>query len=319
MKAAAILSAGIRASYEKFLDRLPGLANGSAALQSSLYDVVPRTRSRSNEGRYDQSYWLYLPSWIFSHAYKRAGRHARQPHDISWGQYCLFAAIQMQDDVFDGQSKLLTGIYLGDLFLLESQDVFRRHFKQRSRFWKEMRDCLHRTLAGILQVRKLQSSKTIQPAKLARAYVDVAAIFELGSIASAIASHREKLLPSLLAYCRAMSVAGQLVDDYQDMLEDFEQGCWNYALQLIVKDISLEELRSTVSIAPLLERHDHSPVFDTMKRYVQRARRAARDCPVGDIEAYLDHYDRAIENIRFRYRNNNSRYAPPEHVPAMWK
>ena len=302
--------------YASFLYALPVTVDWRTILPPT---TGLRSQIKISQGRYDQSYWLYLPSWIFSHANKRAGRHAQLQHDISWGQYCLFAAIQMQDDVFDGQSKQPSGIYLGDFFLLEAQEVFRRHFESRSRFWKEMNDCLRRTLAGILQVRKLQSSKTIQPAKLARAYVDVAAIFEVGSIASAIACHHEKLLPSLLAYCRAMSVAGQLVDDYQDMLEDFEQGCWNYALQLIMKDVSLEKLRSADSIAPLLERYDHSIVFDTMKRCVQRARRATRASPIGDIDAYLDHYARAIENMRSRYRNNSSQYTSPQQVPAMWK
>ena len=69
-------------------------------------------------------FWLVAPGWFLSP--QKGSRHRRLLSDLAFGQYCLFLAIRIHDDLLDDQARDRWLILAGDDLLIEPEEQFAR-------------------------------------------------------------------------------------------------------------------------------------------------------------------------------------------------
>jgi hypothetical protein len=181
-----------------------------------------------------------MPSWMvvpraLNAAYRSNGSRPGRSFlaDVLWGQYCLFQCIRLQDDVFDGHTTDLALVYASDQFLIEAERTFAKHFARSSRFWAVFRKAVESTTRAILQVDELQKRVGCDPARLAREYAKVNAIFKVGTTAVCLQHRRPRDVAAVDRFADDYAMADQILDDLDDVEEDLRRGRFNYVAQRI--------------------------------------------------------------------------------------
>ena len=189
-----------------------------------------RHRGVRRQPGWTMPYWLVLPQWL-SGRLGGPGRSVVQ--DILWGQYCLFASIRMQDDVVDRHEPCAALVFVANAFLVEAERAFARHVRDEA-FWTFFRQALDQTADGILEVDALQRRRRGPIEPILDAYTRVAAIFKVGSAAICLPRKRHADFARVGEFADHLAIAGQLVDDLEDMSEDWSDGRWNVAARVVV-------------------------------------------------------------------------------------
>ncbi|NLP08958.1 hypothetical protein GX408_01040 [bacterium] len=185
---------------------------------------------------FNYPYWLLLPIWLQSRYAKTDKRNDKRfLKDVLWVQYCLFLVLRIQDDLFDRHTHRLALIFAANLFLLEVKRGLEPYFDAGSCFWKTWDHSLQTSTRAIVEIATLQYSKQSAPQKLISEYRKVASIFNIGTVAYCLRYRRLKELPLLEKFIAEMAVAGQLMDDLQDMKQDLDDGKYNYAVKRILQ------------------------------------------------------------------------------------
>ncbi len=153
--------------------------------------------------------------------------------DVLWGQYCLFQCIRLQDDVFDRHTADLALVYASDQFLIEAERTFARHFPRSSRFWGVFHRALEATTLAIVRVDELQKRLGCRPARLAREYAKVGAIFKVGATAVCLKRRRPGRIAALGRFADDCAAGDQILDDLEDVEDDLRRGRFNYVAQRI--------------------------------------------------------------------------------------
>ncbi len=212
-------------------------------MRRDFHWYLGRWQGRTAMGRADETtapskpYWLLFPPWLARKVNR--GRHRRLItdtllEDILVGQYCVFLAFRMQDDLYDGQIKRRSLIFVSDQLLLEAERIFLKHYRRHPGFWTPYHRCLEDTIRGIVVADELQKSVNSDPSVILREYARVSAIFKIGSLAVCMSGIRDADWPALAAACDNMAVVSQIIDDMQDLQEDLRRGRINYAAQVII-------------------------------------------------------------------------------------
>jgi hypothetical protein len=180
-----------------------------------------------------QPYWRLLPVWL---ARANGGIPKSVLNDVLWAQYCLYKAIRIQDDLFDGDAALPALIYVSDQFLIEAERVFARQFEKSSPFWRHYRHALRTTTQAIVEVDELQQQSTSSPARVLALYPQVNAIFGVGPLAVCLFSKRRHLR-RLSRLTASFAVIGQLLDDFKDLKQDLDRKRYNAAALLLLRKV----------------------------------------------------------------------------------
>lgn len=192
--------------------------------------VFARKRTATSEAR--SPYWIPLPQWLARKYRRDAGSRnitQRFISDVMWGQYCLFLFLRIQDDVFDGQADFPSLIYASDQFLFEAESLFLKYFSGTSPFWDIYHDCLRRSTRGIIQADRLQRTVHTKCENLLGKYAEVSSIFKVGSAAVCVRADRMKDFVHITRFADELAKAGQILDDFEDVVEDLERKRFNYA------------------------------------------------------------------------------------------
>ncbi len=275
-----------------------------AVLRLSLHQSVhaPRLHSR----RYDQPYWILLPFWLAEH-YRRCRMAAAFErgflNDILWGQYCMFAFIRLQDDLFDGQTDRTSLIYASDMFLVESERIFSKYFPKVSPFWCMYRNCIRGTLLSIVLGDTMERTPASNPGKLLEAHGATAAICGVASAAVCFRAGDIGTIKRVSRYSSEMMKAGAILDDLQDMEEDIGRAHFNYATTFFVRNVRTGTRRTSVAHGPAgLRRDGLSRLFREVHYHLDRAEIAMQCFAVPAAVGYLHSYRASVVTAETRLR-----------------
>jgi hypothetical protein len=194
-------------------------------------------RMRSGEEQAAGKYWLLLPSWL-DHRHARilpATTEGLSPFvsNVLWGQYALFVAVRIQDDLFDGQANPPILVFAADRLLLEAEEAFRRASDLPPDFWKVYQDCRQATSQAIVETDLLLQKESTSSDALLKEYAAVSSIFKLGSAAVCFRAGRLEDFVHAERFCDEMAQVLQILDDLEDVVDDLERGRGNCVSRII--------------------------------------------------------------------------------------
>lgn len=229
---------------------------------SSLGDDLQGEPSNDTE-----RYWLLLPQWL---GRLLQPRRRRAVNEILWGQYCLFAFVSMQDEVLDSQTSSPDVMFAAYEFLAEAERVFARQVSDK-RFWGYYRESLARTARGILTANAIQRGGPGPIEPLLSSYAAQSGIFKLGSAAICLPCGARAVFQRVSRFADHLAIAGQLLDDLEDLREDLADGRLNAAGRLLVPDAGAR--------SPDIDRRVAEALFagESVAALLGRIRRHVRD------------------------------------------
>lgn len=249
-----------------------------------------------------QPYWKLLPVWL-AQGYSRRRIPRAVLNDILWGQYCLFKAIRIQDDLFDGHADSPSLIYVSDQFLIEAERVFAKHFEKSSPFWRDYRSALRITTQAIVEVDALQKKPGVSPHRLLNLFPQVNSIFSIGPLAvSAAVRGQAKYKQRILRLTRSFAIIGQVVDDFKDLKQDLDRKRYNYVAACLLSKKRRWHGRKGISAhisQRLLNPAETSRLFHVMYREFEQAEKDLRALLGEHKEAlhYLHNYRLSVEKL----------------------
>jgi hypothetical protein len=207
--------------------------------------------------------------------------------DVLWAQFCLFLFVRIQDDLFDGQATDKRLIYAADQFLIEAERTFGRYFARSSPFWSLFHQALESSTRAILRVDQLQQEPCGRPAQLLEAYAQVAAIFKVGTAAVCLKMRRGRDLVALSRFADEMAMAGQILDDLEDVEEDLRRRRFNYVAKRLLDGGRADPTQAVERVAREIVLGDGARrVLGEAARHTQRAAAALErlDCPAASAQ-----------------------------------
>ena len=206
--------------FKIFLQSWP--AATSAELQA-YFDAYRERIGKENSNSNRRPFWIYLPQWLmrsFSPDSQIIRSDKKFLKDIMWAQYCVFLAIRVHDDLYDGQSECKSLIYAGDQLIVDSGKIFSKYFSRSSIFWKYYYNLIESTVRAIVIVDNLQKSPETSLPKLLKSYADVCSIFKIGTLALCCYSNKMKNYKNISYLIDRLSIVGHMIDDLKDLKED---------------------------------------------------------------------------------------------------
>ncbi len=248
-----------------------------------------------------QPYWLLFPVWL-ARKYadapsNRIGKGAL--NDILWGQYCVFLSVRIKDDLFDGQTSASSLLGAAEHFLNEASGVFSRCVGNGDRFWEMYAEHLRETSQAIIEVDAMQRLRRVSLRRMRDGHARVSSIFKIGSAAvCCLTDHPDHMTHVADAFDR-LAIAGQILDDFQDIEEDFRQGRLNYAARFILgasRQTATWQEDALHHIAERLLFSDSAArLFAEVIGHVHMTTRLLAPLRLPETEEYVAEYARSLE------------------------
>ena len=251
-----------------------------------------------------QPYWFLLPAWLRKmYNRNKARRIARNIFDdILWAQYCVFLSIRIKDDLFDGEMVTSPLFFASDQFMAEACGTLHRHLKRETGFWPFFTASIKGTINAFWMVDAMQQRRRISLKRMRSEYSRVSSIFKIGSAAICHLADRPADLSIVETASDELAVAGQILDDFQDMGEDLSRNRLNYAARFILgssqalpadrKD-TLQLLAECVLYTDRVTR-----LFDEAIEHVQAAERQLSRLKLSEAARYFPPYLESLEQAR---------------------
>jgi hypothetical protein len=256
-------------------------------------DTTPRTSGRSRRRIVDQHYWLHLLNWLMTRA---SPPDPALLDDVVWAQYCLFVFIRMQDDVFDGQVRSPRLLFVANEFLLEAERAFARC--SRPEVAEYVRGTIAETSRAILAVDVLQRRDIASVSEMTALYAAVAAIFKAAPAAICLAHDDFRALGHAEAFADGLAVAGQLIDDFEDIDADLEDGRLNLAVRILAPRVCPRQPGARRAAHRAIVEGTRLPkLFALIREHVSASRAALAPLDLPDAEAYLQQVDRDVDAL----------------------
>jgi hypothetical protein len=244
-----------------------------------------------------EPYWLFLPRWL---AQRFGAPRTRVVDDFVWGQYCLFACVRMRDDVLDRQAANPRLVFAADGFLVEAQRTFARHVQSED-FWAFFRQAVEQTAHGILEADALQRRTNGSLNPLCAAYTRVSAIFKVGAAAICLPANRRAAFARVERFADHLAVAGQLLDDLEDLDEDLADGRCNAAARILAPGVDPADATGSGRLAYAVVAGSRlKALLDRVDRRIRMARAAIAPIRMRDADAYLVQVARELADIRLK-------------------
>lgn len=258
-------------------------------------------------------YWAVLP-WLLwrQHAGDQDDRGFLC--DAVWGQQCLFLLIRIQDDLFDGQASDLSLVFASDQFAIEAERVFSGHFARSSSFWDVFRTALTNTTRTILEVDRLQRCFEGPPDRLLAGYAAVASIFKVGTAAVCIRFGKQRDLRALGRFADEMAMAGQILDDLEDVADDWRRQRFNYVARVLLRsdggpsELSRSERRLKGVVEDIYLGEGAETVMGLVKRHLTRAAAALEAVDFPGAHRYMKSSIDGLSELRAAFHRAQVRH-----------
>lgn len=185
----------------------------------------PTEDSRSAAVEAPLGYWIEIPLWLWVSP-NLLDQRAPPLVDLLWAQECVIWAVRLRDDLLDGQSEAAASGLTADLLLLEAESTLDR--AAGSRALESYRQALATTQRAIVEVRNLQCRAEGMPAESLALYSEVNEVFKLASAVLLGSLDRSPEMSAVGSFCDHLGVAGQILDDLEDLEEDLAAGRLNW-------------------------------------------------------------------------------------------
>lgn len=276
---------------------------------------------KSSSGERERwKFWLVLPDWL-------ERRYSGDPpgaivglstflQDVLWGQYALFAAIRIQDDLFDGQVQRPALIFASDQFLLEAEGSFRRACGDHPAFWSIYRECLQTTAQAIVETDLLLQGESTSPDILLDAYAGVSSIFALGSAAVCLCRNRFDEYASVRRFCDEMATVSQIYDDLEDVVDDLARGRSNFVARILgIGPSHAGDGGRTAGVVAerLFGQHKTDLVLEEVRKHIARAEEALSPFALPAVGPYIAAQGETVDDLE-RIFMDRSRSGLAEHV-----
>jgi len=207
--------------------------------------------------------------------------------------------VRIKDDLFDGQTSASSLLGAADHFLEEGCGIFSRHVPKGNCFWDFFSGYLKETSAAIIDVDAMQRRRRVSLTRMRDGHARVSSIFKIGSAAvCCLADHPNDLHHISEAFDR-LAIAGQILDDFQDMDEDFRQGRLNYAARFILGAARQTAMRREDALHHIAERLLYSDsaarLFAEVIGHVHMTSRLLSPLRLPETEEYVTEYTRSLE------------------------
>ncbi len=284
------------------------IASWSPAMRQEFHRYIRRfyrethSRTECDDPVRSQPYWLLFPAWL-ARKYGRMSSNRLDKgtlNDILWGQYCVFLAVRIKDDLFDGQTSASCLLGAADHFLAEGCKVFSRHVPNENRFWDFFSGYLKETSVAIIEVDAMQRRRRVSLTQMRDGHARVSSIFKIGAAAvCCLANHPDHMNCISEAFDK-LAVAGQILDDFQDIDEDFRQGRLNYAARFILGASRQAAMRREDALHHIAERLLYSDsaarLFAEVIGHVHMTSRLLSPLRLPETEEYVTEYARSLES-----------------------
>jgi hypothetical protein len=239
----------------------------------------------------DQNYWVHLPHWLLTRA---SSPDPTLLDDVLWAQYCLFVFIRMQDDVLDGQARSPRLLFVANEFLLEAERTFAR--RSGHPVAEYVRGTIAETSRAILAADALQRREIASVSALISLHAGVSAIFKAAPAAICLAHGDLKALEHAERFADGLAVAGQLIDDFEDIDADLDDGRLNLAARVLAPHVSPRQSGARGAVHRAIVEGTRLPrLFALIRQHVSASRAAIAPLDLPDADPYLDQVDRDVD------------------------
>jgi hypothetical protein len=228
--------------------------------------------------------------------------------DILDGQYALFLAIRILDDLEDGAVRSRALAIVPRLLLEQARAAFASWFADADPFWKIFEGNIQITLRSLRRSDELRKTSGILPEDLLKEYAGCAAIFGTAPAAVCLRHGIRRDLSAVMRFIGAMAQADQILDDIADLGEDLAAGRHNVAAQYILKSAGKRARRG--GVAPARELFTEMPaLLAWAERLNDRAAHALEKLDLRDAESFLKKYRFKLHRLRLLSRSLT--FVPP--------
>ncbi|MBK8945070.1 MAG: hypothetical protein IPM32_07315 [Ignavibacteriae bacterium] len=193
--------------------------------------------------------------------------------DIIWAQFCLILAFRIKDDLYDGEIKSNTLLASSDLLQIESIKTYKKYFKSSDSFWTSFHDSISLTILAAIKVDEMQQNIRTDPDELLNTYYNVISLFNIGISAVCKKYRKENILKDILNFSTNLTLAAQILDDLEDIEEDFSRKRFNYVIlkllntspQIIIDENFVDE----ELISKIILKEGLNNIFDNVFELIQ--------------------------------------------------
>ena len=256
---------------------------------------------KTNQAR-DLPYWLVLPQWLAGLFLGKRRTEERFLSDAVCGQFCVFLALKIHDDVFDGQVQDRTLLFASDHLLLSARQKFAPYFSSSSSFWSFFDSSLAQTLNAIVAVDECQIRGYGSPSSVAALARQGYAACNIAAYAICLQSKRVRLFHRIVRCTDELAFVGQSLDDMQDMMVDFQRGRVNYAAYFLLGRSSdrrknfMGRLARRIILDGSAERF-----FEMLQRHLERAREIAATTAIPMLVDYVRNHRLQLQSIETQW------------------
>lgn len=252
-------------------------------------------------------FWIHLSKWLTASdiLLRKNGFHA----DALWGQFCIFCSLRILDDVLDSGAKNDLRQLVGQ-YQSEARRTFRRHFPSDSSFWREFEKHIQTSIRSNDIVGKMQRQGSYSRSDARSFCASSSSIFKIIVAAYHEPCGEPRLYKRLCAAVDHLAVAGQLIDDFIDMMEDLRGGRVNFAARAIVNralavgtpDAMMDTLARKILWGSGLVQYSNE-----ISRHITAARHHLHLLGLPDTDTYLSSYDRWLEDLHVQLHQTRMR------------
>ena len=204
----------------------------------------------------------------------------------------------MRDDVLDRQAAGSGLVFVADAFLVEAERAFAKHVRQ-DEFWAFFRHALEQTAHGILEVDALQRRGRGSLEPILTAYTRVSAILKVGSAAVCLPRDRHADFACVERFADHLAIAGQLVDDLEDVQEDLGDGRCNAAARVLVARVRPTDRIANGRIARAIVDGDRlRALLSLVEAHIAAARTALAPLRIAEAERFTRRIEQDMVRIR---------------------
>jgi len=258
-------------------------------------------KSQPRIRRLPETYWIFAPRRLAV----KYGRIKGRPlfsrtflRDVIRAQYDLYLAIKIHDDIFDRQMAGPALVWTGDECFLEAHRLLIRHFGSSPEFWDYCHSAIRTTLRAVRDLDSLQARSRPSYRKMIRNYTALYAVCKIAAYAVCLKARRMRDYRDVSDFFDRMAVAGQAIDDFEDMIEDTGRGRINAAAAFFLQ-------QGTPSHRKTLERVGRNLIFtdacDAFFRMLEgqldRAEESTRRLNLPGLPAFMASYRNSVMRL----------------------
>ncbi len=258
-------------------------------------------------------YWHLFPVWLARKYNARTpGTIAgRVLDDILWGQYGVFLAMRIKDDLFDDREITSLLFFAADQFLADASAVFFRHLHHSNRFRDIFTGSINETVRAFMEVEAMLRRRRVSLRRLRDGHARVSSVFKIGSAAICHLAGRPRDFAPVSAAADNLAVAGQILDDFRDMNEDLDRGRLNYAARFIMGTSRPAAAGRDEAVGRIAERLLYSGrlarLFREVIRHVESARDVLGPLRLPKADRYFSDYVQAVRKMADEVARERSR------------